>query len=150
MTVRTPVTLTLRGAFLHAGPRLLCYRRPGPKIRIQGTNCLPGRKDDLFVKSIQRIILMAGPHTEPVSIEGSSSLSSFCSRAAVRSPTQTPSIIQYQDQAVLRDRATLVQIAVEARNAADPPKLAHGHRRGTRLPIHRSTIYELSCPSVYV
>lgn len=43
--------------------------RSGPKIRIQGTNYVPGRKDDLFVKPIQRINLLTGPHTEPVTIE---------------------------------------------------------------------------------
>ncbi|KIY62562.1 P-loop containing nucleoside triphosphate hydrolase protein, partial [Cylindrobasidium torrendii FP15055 ss-10] len=32
--------------------------KSGPKIRIQGPNYLPGKKEDLFVKSIQRTVLM--------------------------------------------------------------------------------------------
>ncbi|KAJ7919281.1 P-loop containing nucleoside triphosphate hydrolase protein [Mycena leptocephala] len=34
--------------------------RSGPKVRIQGPNYIPGKKDDLFVKSIQRTVLMMG------------------------------------------------------------------------------------------
>ena len=40
--------------------------RSGPKIRIQGPNYVPGKKDDLFVKSIQRTVLMMGRYIEPI------------------------------------------------------------------------------------
>jgi elongation factor 2 len=40
--------------------------RAGLKIRIQGLNYIPGKKDDLFVKSIQRTVLMMGRYVEPI------------------------------------------------------------------------------------
>jgi elongation factor 2 len=40
--------------------------RASPKIRIQELNCILGKKDDLFVKSIQRTILMMGRYVERI------------------------------------------------------------------------------------
>jgi len=40
--------------------------RSGLKVRIQGPNYVPGKKDDLFVKSIQRTILMMGRYVESI------------------------------------------------------------------------------------
>lgn len=40
--------------------------RAGPKVRIQGPNYVPGKKDDLFVKSIQRTVLMMGGRVDPL------------------------------------------------------------------------------------
>ncbi|KZP10411.1 hypothetical protein FIBSPDRAFT_963125 [Athelia psychrophila] len=138
MTVRTPSDSSSdsgRGCFCTLGRVFLATAVLIPRsVSSAPIASQAERNPDLFVKSIQRIILMAGPHTEPVSIEGS--------------PAGNTIGLVVIDQfllksGVLRDRATLVQIAIEARNAAD----LYGHRRGARLPIHRS---ELSCPSVYV
>merc|ERR1719487_511963 len=38
----------------------------GMKVRIMGPNYVPGKKDDLFLKSIQRTILMMGCYIEPL------------------------------------------------------------------------------------
>ena len=38
----------------------------GMKARIQGPNYVPGKKDDLYEKSIQRTILMMGRYIEPI------------------------------------------------------------------------------------
>merc|ERR1712147_578558 len=38
----------------------------GQKCRIMGPNYLPGKKDDLYEKSIQRTILMMGRYIEPI------------------------------------------------------------------------------------
>ena len=38
----------------------------GQKVRIMGPNYVPGKKDDLVVKNIQRTILMMGRYTEPI------------------------------------------------------------------------------------
>lgn len=40
--------------------------KAGPKIRIQGPNYVPGKKDDLFIKSIQRTVLMMGRSVDPL------------------------------------------------------------------------------------
>jgi len=36
----------------------------GQKVRIMGPNYIPGEKKDLFVKNIQRVVLMMGRTTE--------------------------------------------------------------------------------------
>merc|ERR1719445_2985274 len=38
----------------------------GQKVRIMGPNYVPGKKDDLFIKNIQRTVLMMGRYTEPI------------------------------------------------------------------------------------
>ena len=38
----------------------------GQKVRIQGPHYVPGTKDDLFIKNIQRTVLMMGRYTEQV------------------------------------------------------------------------------------
>ena len=38
----------------------------GQKVRIMGPNYLPGKKEDLYVKPIQRTVLMMGRNTEPI------------------------------------------------------------------------------------
>ena len=38
----------------------------GLKVRIMGPNYLPGKKEDLYVKPIQRTVLMMGRNTEPI------------------------------------------------------------------------------------
>jgi elongation factor 2 len=40
--------------------------KAGPKIRIQGPNYVPGKKEDLFIKSIQRTVLMMGRSVDPL------------------------------------------------------------------------------------
>ena len=40
--------------------------RSGLKVRIQGPHYTPGKKDDLFIKSVQRTILMMGRFIEPI------------------------------------------------------------------------------------
>ncbi|KAI0782507.1 elongation factor 2 [Irpex lacteus] len=40
--------------------------RAGPKIRIQGPNYVPGKKEDLFIKSIQRTFIMMGRYVESI------------------------------------------------------------------------------------
>jgi elongation factor 2 len=40
--------------------------RSGLKVRIQGPNYVPGKKDDLFIKAIQRTVLMMGGKVDPI------------------------------------------------------------------------------------
>ncbi|CCJ28651.1 unnamed protein product, partial [Pneumocystis jirovecii] len=40
--------------------------RPGLKLRIQGPNYVPGKKDDLFIKNVQRTVLMMGRYVEAI------------------------------------------------------------------------------------
>jgi elongation factor 2 len=38
--------------------------RPGMKVRIMGPNYVPGGKNDLFIKSVQRTVVMMGSKAE--------------------------------------------------------------------------------------
>jgi elongation factor 2 len=38
----------------------------GPQYRLMGANYTPGQKDDLSVKSVQRVVIMTGKTPEPV------------------------------------------------------------------------------------
>lgn len=40
--------------------------KSGVKVRIQGPNYVPGKKEDLYIKAIQRTILMMGRFVEPI------------------------------------------------------------------------------------
>ena len=40
--------------------------KTGGKVRIMGPNYVPGKKTDLYVKAIQRTVIMMGRYVEPV------------------------------------------------------------------------------------
>ncbi|KAF8899125.1 P-loop containing nucleoside triphosphate hydrolase protein [Infundibulicybe gibba] len=102
--------------------------RSGPKIRIQGPNYLPGKKDDLFVKSIQRTVLMMGRYIEPIedcpagNIVGLVGIDQFL----LKSGTLTTSETAHNMRVMRFSVSPVVQVAVEVKNAADLPKLVEG------------------------
>ncbi|KZP21431.1 hypothetical protein FIBSPDRAFT_1044175 [Athelia psychrophila] len=116
------------------------FSHSGPKICIHGTNYVLGGKEGLFTKSIQGII---DPHTKPVIIEGSPAGSRIGPVGIVqflrksRIFRQRDTAYKFNIRATRFSLLTPVQIAVEARNVADPPKPVHGLRRGGRLPVRR-------------
>ena len=105
--------------------------RSGPKIRIQGPNYLPGKKDDLFIKSIQRTVLMMGRYIEPIedcpagNIVGLVGIDQFL----LKSGTLTSSETAHNMKVMKFSVAPVVKIAVEVKNAADLPKLVEGLKR---------------------
>jgi elongation factor 2 len=108
--------------------------RSGPKIRIQGPNYVPGKKDDLFVKSIQRTILMMGRYIEPIedcpagNIVGLVGIDQFL----LKSGTLTSSDTAHNMRVMKFSVSPVVQVAVEVKNAADLPKLVEGLKRLTK------------------
>jgi elongation factor 2 len=105
--------------------------RSGPKIRIQGPNYLPGKKEDLFVKSIQRTVLMMGRYIEPIedcpagNIVGLVGIDQFL----LKSGTLTTSETAHNMRVMRFSVSPVVQVAVEVKNAADLPKLVEGLKR---------------------
>ncbi len=55
-----------KGRFYALGRVFSGTVRAGPKYRIQGPNYVPGKKDDLFVKAVQRTVLMMGANVEQI------------------------------------------------------------------------------------
>jgi elongation factor 2 len=105
--------------------------RAGPKVRIQGPNYIPGKKEDLFVKSVQRTVLMMGRTVEPIedcpagNIIGLVGIDQFL----LKSGTLTTSETAHNMKVMKFSVSPVVQVAVEVQNAADLPKLVEGLKR---------------------
>ncbi|PWN19399.1 P-loop containing nucleoside triphosphate hydrolase protein [Microstroma glucosiphilum] len=105
--------------------------RSGPKIRIQGPSYTPGKKEDLFVKSIQRTVLMMGRYIEPIedcpagNIIGLVGVDQFL----LKSGTLTSSETAHNMKVMKFSVSPVVQVAVEVKNANDLPKLVEGLKR---------------------
>ncbi|KAK3847030.1 MAG: P-loop containing nucleoside triphosphate hydrolase protein [Linnemannia gamsii] len=105
--------------------------RAGLKVRIQGPNYIPGSKTDLFVKSVQRIVLMMGRSVEPIedcpagNIVGLVGIDQFL----LKSGTITTSDTAHNLKVMKFSVSPVVQVAVECKNPADLPKLVEGLKR---------------------
>jgi elongation factor 2 len=99
--------------------------RSDAKIRIQGPNYAPGKKEDLFIKNIQRIVLMMGRYPEPFeecpagNIIGIVGIDQFL----LNSGTLTTSETAHNMKAMKSSLSPVVQVAVEVKYPADLPKL---------------------------
>ncbi|KAF9296580.1 Elongation factor 2 [Linnemannia elongata] len=105
--------------------------RAGLKVRIQGPNFIPGTKTDLFVKSVQRIVLMMGRSVEPIedcpagNIVGLVGIDQFLLKSGTITTSETAHNLKVMKFSV----SPVVQVAVECKNAADLPKLVEGLKR---------------------
>jgi elongation factor 2 len=125
------VPTTDKGRFYAFGRVFSGTVKSGPKIRIQGPNYIPGKKDDLFVKSIQRTILMMGRYIEPIvdcpagNICGLVGIDQFL----LKSGTLTSSETAHNMKVMKFSVSPVVEVAVEVKNAQDLPKLVEGLKR---------------------
>ncbi|KAF2136308.1 uncharacterized protein K452DRAFT_292504 [Aplosporella prunicola CBS 121167] len=105
--------------------------RSGLKVRIQGPNYTPGKKEDMFIKAIQRTILMMGRFTEPIedvpagNILGLVGIDQFL----LKSGTLTTSETAHNMKVMKFSVSPVVQRSVEVKNANDLPKLVEGLKR---------------------
>jgi len=103
----------------------------GPKVRIQGPNFVPGKKEDSVIKSIQRTVLMMGRSVEAIedcpagNIVGLVGVDQFL----LKSGTLTTSETAHNMKVMKFSVSPVVQVAVECKNAADLPKLVEGLKR---------------------
>ncbi|XP_015759296.1 PREDICTED: elongation factor 2-like [Acropora digitifera] len=103
----------------------------GQKVRIMGPNFVPGKKEDLYNKSIQRTILMMGRYIEAIedvpcgNIVGLVGVDQFL--------VKTGTITTYENAHNLKmmkfSVSPVVRVAVEAKNPSDLPKLVEGLKR---------------------
>ncbi|KAH0359852.1 P-loop containing nucleoside triphosphate hydrolase protein, partial [Aureobasidium melanogenum] len=120
-----------KGRFYAFGRVFAGTVRSGLKVRIQGPNYTPGKKEDLFVKSIQRTILMMGRYTEPIedvpagNILGLVGIDQFL----LKSGTLTTSETAHNMKVMKFSVSPVVQRSVEVKNANDLPKLVEGLKR---------------------
>ena len=117
----------------------------GQKARIMGPNFVPGKKEDLYVKSIQRTILMMGRYVEPIE---DVPCGNICGLVGVDQFLVKTGTITTFDQAhnlkVMKFSVSpVVRVAVECKNSADLPKLVEGLKRLAKSdPMVQCTIEE--------
>jgi elongation factor 2 len=117
----------------------------GMKIRILGPNYEHGKKEDLFVKSIQRTVIMMGRKTEPVD---SVPVGNTCAVVGIdqfvpKTATLTTEEDSYPIVSMKFSVSPVVRVAVEPKNPSDLPKLVEGLKRLSKSdPLVQCTIEE--------
>ncbi|KAJ5303251.1 hypothetical protein N7476_010050 [Penicillium atrosanguineum] len=105
--------------------------KSGVKVRIQGPNYTPGKKEDLYIKAIQRTILMMGRFVEPIedvpagNIVGLVGVDQFLLKSGTLTTDETAHNMKVMKFSV----SPVVQRSVEVKNAQDLPKLVEGLKR---------------------
>lgn len=120
-----------KGRFYAFGRVFAGTVRSGLKVRIQGPNYTPGKKDDLFIKAVQRTVLMMGGKVDPIddvpagNILGLVGIDQFL----LKSGTLTTSDTAHNLKVMKFSVSPVVQRSVEVKNAQDLPKLVEGLKR---------------------
>uniref|UniRef100_A0A4W3KGB5 Elongation factor 2 n=1 Tax=Callorhinchus milii TaxID=7868 RepID=A0A4W3KGB5_CALMI len=125
MYISKMVPTTDKGRFYAFGRVFSGVVSTGLKVRIMGPNYTPGKKEDLYLKPIQRTILMMGRYVEPIddvpcgNIVGLVGVDQYL--------VKTGTISTYDQAHNLRvmkfSVSPVVRVAVEAKNPSDLPKL---------------------------
>lgn len=125
------VPTTDKGRFYAFGRVFSGTVSTGLKVRIMGPNFVPGKKDDLFLKPIQRTILMMGRYVEPIedvpcgNIVGLVGVDQYL----VKTGTITTYEQAHNMKVMKFSVSPVVRVAVEVKNPADLPKLVEGLKR---------------------
>jgi len=103
----------------------------GMKARIMGPNFVPGKKDDLFNKNIQRTILMMGRYTEPID---DVPCGNICGLVGVdQFLVKTGTLTTYENAHNMKQMkfsvSPVVRVAVEPKDPQHLPKLVEGLKR---------------------
>jgi len=120
-----------KGRFYAFGRVFAGTVKSGLKVRIQGPNYVPGKKEDLFVKAIQRTILMMGRYIEPITDVPAGNICGLVGvdQFLLKSGTLTTSETAHNLKVMKFSVSPVVQVAVEVKNANDLPKLVEGLKR---------------------
>ena len=103
----------------------------GQKVRIMGPNYVPGSRNDLNVKNIQRTVLMMGGKVEAVAdvpcgnTVGLVGVDQYLMKQGTISDHEDAHCIKSMKYSV----SPVVRVAVEVKNASDLPKLVEGLRK---------------------
>ena len=120
-----------KGRFYAFGRVFAGTVKSGIKVRIQGPNYTPGKKEDLFIKAIQRTVLMMGGKVEPIddmpagNIVGLVGIDQFLLKSGTLTTLDTAHNMKVMKFSV----SPVVQQSVQVKNAQDLPKLVEGLKR---------------------
>jgi len=103
----------------------------GMKARIMGPNFVPGKKEDLYNKNIQRTILMMGRYTEPID---DVPCGNICGLVGVdQFLVKTGTLTTYENAHNMKQMkfsvSPVVRVAVEPKDPQHLPKLVEGLKR---------------------
>jgi len=145
MYVSKMVPTSDKGRFFAFGRVFAGTINGGQKVRILGPNFEFGKKEDLYIKNIQRIVIMMGRKTEPVD---SVPVGNTCALVGVdQFISKTGTITTEEDSHPLISMkfsvSPVVRVAVEPKNPSDLPKLVEGLKRLSKSdPLVQCSIEE--------
>lgn len=120
-----------RGRFYAFGRVFAGKIATGQKVRMMGPNYVPGKKSDLYVKNIQRTIIMMGRYVEqtPDIPAGNTCGLVGVDQYLLKSGTITNSESCHPIRTMKFSVSPVVRVAVEPKSAGDLPKLVEGMKR---------------------
>jgi len=117
----------------------------GMKARIMGPNFVPGKKEDLYTKNIQRTILMMGRYIEPIedvpcgNVCGLVGVDTYLVKTGTISTLESAHNLKVMKFSV----SPVVRVAVECKNPSELPKLVEGLKRLSKSdPLVQCSIEE--------
>jgi len=131
MYVSKMVPTSDKGRFYAFGRVFAGKVATGQKCRIMGPNYVPGKKEDLFEKSIQRTILMMGGRVEAIEDVPAGNICGLVGvdQFLVKTGTLTTLKEAHNMKVMKFSVSPVVRVAVEPKNPADLPKLVEGLKR---------------------
>eukprot|EP00961_Rhodomonas_salina_P236227 3192442-Rhodomonas_salina.1 len=120
-----------KGRFIAFGRVFAGTVQAGVKVRIMGPNYEKGKKDDLNIKSIQRVVLFMGRRQDPVE---DVPVGNTCGMVGIdQFLVKTGTISTDENAYPMKDMkfsvSPVVRCAVEPKNPQDLPKLVEGLKR---------------------
>jgi elongation factor 2 len=122
-----------RGRFYAVGRVFSGTVRTSHKVRIMGSNYTPWERNDLYLKSVQRPVLLMGRTTELLpdcpcgNIIGLSGIDHFLMKSGTLTDQECADA--YPFKAMKFSVSPVVRVAVAPKNAADLPKLVEGMKK---------------------
>jgi len=131
MYISKMVPTTDKGRFYAFGRVFSGKVATGQKARIMGPNYLPGKKDDLYEKTIQRTVLMMGGKVEAIEDVPAGNICGLVGvdQYLVKTGTITTFKEAHNMKVMKFSVSPVVRVAVEPKNPADLPKLVEGLKR---------------------
>jgi elongation factor 2 len=139
------VPTTDKGRFYAFGRVFAGTVKTGQKVRIMGPNYVPGKKTDLFIKPIQRTVLMMGRYVEAVEDVPAGNTVGLVGvdQYLLKSGTITTSEAAYNIRVMKFSVSPVVRVAVECKSPSDLPKLVEGLKRLSKSdPMVQTSIEE--------
>jgi elongation factor 2 len=145
MYVSKMVPTSDKGRFYAFGRVFAGTVATGQKVRIMGPKYVPGKKEDLFCKSIQRTILMMGRYTESIDDVPCGNVCGLvgADQYILKTGTITTLESAHNLKVMKFSVSPVVRVAVECKNPSDLPKLVEGLKRLSKSdPLVQCSIEE--------